>query len=137
VVRNTTEFPRGVAIFSSANRPEDRPTGFVLLEHQNLDLMNGGGTPWGAVIVAHETAHAAQVAYKHELCAVNEEACNWWGDTWAVEGGANFVAHEVTRTLYGLAFDENIRLDRRAHAVSGFPGAPWSRAPTTCPGSSQ
>lgn len=114
VVRNTPDIPRGVALFTSANRPEDRPTGFILLEHQNLDLMNGGGRSWGAVIVAHETAHAAQVAYEHELCATNEEACEWAGDRWAVEGGANFVAHEVTRTLNGFRFDVNIRPASRA-----------------------
>lgn len=114
VVRNTTENPRGLAMFVSANRPEDRPTGFVLLEHQNLDLMNGGDRPWGAVIVAHETAHAAQVAYEHELCAANAAACEWAGDTWAVEGGANFVAHEVTRALEGFSFDVNIHPASRA-----------------------
>lgn len=58
--------------------------------------------------MTHEAAHVAQISYDLDLCKANpDEACGWPPPTWGTEGGADFLAHEVTRRSQSFPFDGN------------------------------
>jgi len=129
-------FP-GVAIASTGERPGGTPYGYILFQMTQTADWATGGPEYNLYALAHETAHLAQISRDQDLCDLDPEtSCPFWGTagTWAVEGGADFLANESVRRAAGLSFQGNTFPAARIHAgaggawrVAGPPAYPFGR----------